>query len=148
MSTSPTSAGEPSDETHWDTAKRVGAIMPTGDGVVFTNLAWKAFVAARAALTPSQPEPIGMSGYASRADWKAAQPEPPAAGVEAVFELGHGWLRDPTGLPRGTKLYATPPALTDAQCDAIYETIDDRVRHHNVEEWRALIRAAAAGAKP
>lgn len=38
-------------ETHWDTAKRIGAIMPTGGGVIFTNFAWKVYIEARLALT-------------------------------------------------------------------------------------------------
>jgi len=113
-----------------------------------------AIEAMRAALTPAP-----------------AQPEPPtAAGVEPVawryregMEAGRSKLAGEPGpwfYFEGQKkpdcawigvefepLYATPPTLTDAQCDAIHWAAQSNRTWDSgsIEERRALIRAAAAG---
>lgn len=142
-------------------------------GAVFAQCTHSACMASSALVYPLMDDvkPLLLERWNRRTVGAAltpapAQPEPPtAAGVEPVAFIGTRslqWLKDhPAGEthtalfgPKDDRpsaellspLYATPPTLTDAQCDAIREAVSLRSTY-TIDEYRARVRAAVGGAK-
>lgn len=143
-----TNAGEPNDYAKELTNAALSACLESytqGETCAY-RAELKEAARRLAALTPApaQPDPPTAAGVEPVA-WRAIYTQ--ADGTPGVYVTSDRELaveNDATGTPQ--PLYATPPTLTDAQCDAIWKSLIESTNFLHADDWRVLIRAAAAGA--